>query len=312
MSDVDDEMLDGQELKGSTAVGVSVTMVETTEVIETQAEEVNGSADQNGNVDSGQTHQHRHLGDHADREVTDVGIDRPATTSPRTIFLDSLKSPIVEIVVGDGTAATTLRAHRALLAKSPYFVEQYAKLGDDETAQVYFPAQELDAVGCLLQYLYTGEYFPKKLAGSRSLEEDPDAPAVDDTGEQLLMHARVYTLAARLDLPELQSLAHSKIHRINSTAQGEIAYARYVYSSTPSDDTTIRKPIAAFWAHRSHVLRHEAEEAFRKMCLDFPEFGFDVLSLVLDAKEKTKDKEHVGSSRKRARVSAATDRTPRT
>ena len=187
-----------------------------------------------------------------------------------------------------------------------------------------------------MQYLYTGEYFPKKLAGSRSLEEDPDAPAVDDTGEQLLMHARVYTLAARLDLPvrcqspawstvlpsralsltvsdkELQSLAHSKIHRINSTAQGEIAYARYVYSSTPSDDTTIRKPIAAFWAHRSHVLRHEAEEAFRKMCLDFPEFGFDVLSLVLDAKEKTKDKEHVGSSRKRARVSAATDRTPRT
>ena len=88
MSDVDDEMLDGQELKGSTAVGVSVTMVETTEVIETQAEEVNGSADQNGNVDSGQTHQHRHLGDHADREVTDVGIDRPATTSPRTIFLE--------------------------------------------------------------------------------------------------------------------------------------------------------------------------------------------------------------------------------
>ena len=111
---------------------------------------------------------------------------------------------------------------------------------------------------------------------------------------------------------ELQSLAHSKIHRINSTAQGEIAYARYVYLSTPSDDTTIRKPIAAFWAHRSHVLRHEAEEAFRKMCLDFPEFAFDVLSLVLDAKEKTKDKEPVGSSRKRARVSGAADRTPRT
>lgn len=47
------------------------------------------------------------------------------------------------------------------------------------------------------------------------------------------------------------------------------------------------------------------------MCLEFPEFGFDVLSLVLDAKEKGRDKEkehggHVAerSARKRARTSA--------
>ena len=55
-----------------------------------------------------------------------------------------LKSPIVEIVVGDGGAATTLRAHRALLAKSPYFVEQYAQIGDDEVspAEARFPGYE--------------------------------------------------------------------------------------------------------------------------------------------------------------------------
>jgi len=33
-------------------------------------------------------------------------------------------------------------------------------------------------------------------------------------------------------------------------------------------------------------LRHEAEEEFRAMCLEYPQFGFDVLSLVLDQKEK--------------------------
>lgn len=60
---------------------------------------------------------------------------------------------------------------------------------------------ELDAVGCFLQYLYTGEYFPKKLSDSRSLEHDPAMSKIDNTGEQLLKHARVYVLAERLGMP---------------------------------------------------------------------------------------------------------------
>jgi hypothetical protein len=43
------------------------------------------------------------------------------------------------------------------------------------------------------------------------------------------------------------------------------------------------------------VLRHEAEHEFKTMCLEFPEFGFGVLSLVLDQREKrTKERESVG------------------
>jgi hypothetical protein len=134
-------------------------------------------------------------------------------------------------------------------------------------------------------------------------------PVVDETGAQLLKHARIYNLAKKLGLPDLKTLAHSKIHRINSTAAGEIAYARYVYSNTPEDDTTIRQPVVAFWATRSHVLRHEAETEFRAMCLEFPQFGFDVLSLVLDQREKRGqerdrregDEETPGKGRKRIR-----------
>jgi hypothetical protein len=60
---------------------------------------------------------------------------------------------------------------------------------------------------------------------------------------------------------------------------------------------------------RSHVLRREAEEEFRNMCLEFPQFGFDVLSLILDQKERHKEPGAnsgtpvVQSGRKRARVS---------
>lgn len=84
----------------------------------------------------------------------------------------------------------------------------------------------------------------------------------------------------------MKSLSHSKIHLVTSTALAEIAYARYVYSHTSRSDFTIRKPVASFWGQRSHVLRHETEGSFRAMCLQYPEFAFDVLSFVLDVEEK--------------------------
>ena len=133
---------------------------------------------------------------------------------------------------------------------------------------------------CFLEFLYTGDYFPKKVPGQRTLEKDPSIPDVDMTGDQLLKHAKVYTLADKFGLAHLKNLASSKIHCVKSTAKGEIAYARYVYQYTARDDTSIRVPVANFWATRSHTLRAEAEELFRSLCLEFPQFGYDVLSML--------------------------------
>ena len=179
--------------------------------------------------------------------------------------------------------------------------------------RIDLPNDDLSAAGSVLEYLYNGEYFPRRLSASKDapLEPDPSLPSPDNTGAALLQHAKVYTLADKLGLPVLKSLAHAKIHRTSSTARGEIAYARYVYKETNKEDVTIRRPVAAFWATRSHVLRHEAEDEFRAMCLEFPQFGFDVLSLVLDQREKKGERGHAepavvpGSAhgRKRARVS---------
>lgn len=248
----------------------------------------------------------------ADVENGDIGDpveeEDAGQPNPQTVFLEYLRSPIVELMVGSGDDATLLTAHQALVTQSPYFAANLADQAEG-ARRLDLPEESLDAVGCFLQYQYTGEYFPRRIAANPDgLEIDPSVPAVDDTGSQLLKHARVYTLAEKLCIPELKTLAHSKIHRINSTAVGEIAYARYVYGNTPPTDVTIRKPVAAFWATRSHVLRHEAEAEFRTMCLEFPQFGFDVLSLVLDQREKrsaARDEETPtkGSSRKRMRPS---------
>lgn len=245
--------------------------------------------------------------DEGDAEDAADNNDAPVR-NPQTIFLEYLKSPIVRLVVGTNGEETTLTAHKAIVEQSPWIRERVA-LQDEDDIVVEMPDESLDAVGCFLQYQYTGEYFPRRLANiPDGLEPDPSIPAVDDTGDQLLKHARVYTFAEKLGLPELKTLAHSKIHRINSTAVGEIAYARFVYANTPTDDYIIRKPVAAFWATRSHVLRHEAEAEFKAMCLEFPQFGFDVLSLVLDQREKrARDREEDstpgGKGRKRMRPS---------
>jgi hypothetical protein len=142
---------------------------------------------------------------------------------------------------------------------------------------------DLETMGCVLEFLYTGDYFPHQLPNTQDLESDPSIPKLDETGDQLLKHARVYTLAETFVLPALRSLAFSKIHCVDSTSKGEIAYARYVYAHTNKDDHTIRAPVAKYWATQSLNLRTEAEvdPEFKQLCLDLPQFGYDVLSMFI-------------------------------
>ncbi|KAJ9137098.1 BTB/POZ domain-containing protein [Pleurostoma richardsiae] len=251
----------------------------------------------------------------AEEEVANGRSDMPfaeeeigEAPAERVTFISYLTSPVVTLLVGSGDHETILTAHQSLLTKSPYFYEACAQFADDGSPrQIELPGDDIDAVGCFLEFLYTGDYFPRKVPGQRTLETDPSIPTVDESGEQLLKHARVYTLAEKFQIPQLKNLASSKIHCVNSTAKGEIAYARYVYAYTPKEDSSIRAPVANFWATRSHVLRAEAEQEFRALCLEYPQFGYDVLTRVLDEKLKRERNEKLhpapGSARKRPRHS---------
>ncbi|KAF2788917.1 hypothetical protein K505DRAFT_254438 [Melanomma pulvis-pyrius CBS 109.77] len=261
------------------------------------------------------------MAESAARAGGDTGLPEIEPETPKLVlFSDLMKSPIIEVIVGTGEARTTYSAHEAVLVKAPEFARQVAEFAPAGPRQIFMAEADVDAMGSVIEYLYTSEYFPKKTSSARDapLEKDPRQPADDDDGLGLLVHARIYTLADRLQLPDLKSLAHGKIHRTASTAKGELAYARFVYKESNPEDTTIRKPVTAFWATRSFSLRHEAEPEFRAMCLEFPQFSYDVLQLVLDQQERGKrggggdgDAPHrgpaviPGSSRKRARVSLA-------
>ncbi|KAL7791534.1 hypothetical protein V8C37DRAFT_141586 [Trichoderma ceciliae] len=209
----------------------------------------------------------------------DVDAEADPVEEERKTFANHLRSPVVTLLVGK-VEPTILTAHQAFIVRSPYFDDICKDFAEDGSPRhIELPDEDIDAVGCFLEFLYTGEYFPRKLSGQRSLESDPTVPAIDDSGVQLLKHAKIYTLAQKWGVSALQTLSSSKIHCINSTVKGEIEYARYVYANTALDDTTIRAPVANFWATRSHTLRSEAEDEFKALCLEFPQFGFDILSV---------------------------------
>ena len=232
----------------------------------------------------------------------------PTPLTKYTIY-SYLRSPIIVLVIG--TPPTILHAHEALLSRSPFFALACENFTPDaSTRRIELPSDDLAAAAAVLEYIYKGDYYPS-LTGPTAMEDDPSIPFPDHAGTALLRHANIYTLAQRFGLPALAQLAHKKIHLTQSTAKGEIAYARFVYQHTGGEDVAIRKPVANFWSQRSHVLRHEAEAEFKGMCLEFPQFGFDVLSLVLDGQEKRSARAEAQSSgaaggqsgRKRQRVS---------
>ncbi|KAI7136839.1 hypothetical protein KC352_g30400, partial [Hortaea werneckii] len=159
-----------------------------------------------------------------DDEPTGLGDIEPETPE-RLTFLDYLRSPIIQLVVGNGGNASTLSVHQALLVQSPHFAEAVSRFTDAAQARrIELPNDDLNATSSVLEYLYKGDYFPT-LQGAQTMEYDPTVPSPDNDGVALLRHARVYTLAQRFHLPALSALAHKKIHLTQSTAKGEIAYA---------------------------------------------------------------------------------------
>lgn len=140
-----------------------------------------------------------------------------------------------------------------------------------QPSKIHLPDEDPATVESFLEFLYTKEYFPRLIANSarKRLEADEDIPNFDDTGAQLLRHAKVYTIAKKFGIEELCQLAFAKIHLVDSSPSAEIAYARYVYQSTSSDDATIRSPVKFYWASQSHELRHEVQKEFRQMCTYF-------------------------------------------
>ncbi|KAJ5791381.1 uncharacterized protein N7518_008392 [Penicillium psychrosexuale] len=219
----------------------------------------------------------------------------PIITRQLTTTCSFLTSPIVEIIVGKGDGETVMTAHQSLLMEAPLLAELLKKFEASGPRRINLSEEDVDAFGCFLQFQYTRDYTVVQT-------ETPGETVEDKSGDELLRHARIYTLAEKLGLPNLQRIAHGKIHKVQSSPDAELSYARYVYTHTPATDTTIRKPVATYWANQSHLLRQEVGNNFKKLCIEVPEFSFDVLTIILDRKLKNGSVDEIkGSAHKRRR-----------
>ena len=66
----------------------------------------------------------------------EVEAEEPAPKG-RIAFVDYLKSPIVELLVGHGEKQSILSAHQALLVQSPWFEEACARFGEVEQVRYF-------------------------------------------------------------------------------------------------------------------------------------------------------------------------------
>ncbi|KAJ5714803.1 uncharacterized protein N7483_011984 [Penicillium malachiteum] len=214
-----------------------------------------------------------------------------------------LTSPLVEFVIGKGEHETALTAHQDLLLESPFLKQLIDAFDDSSPRRIELPSEDVETFSCFLQYQYTHDY-------SIQLTSDKSLDSIDEGGELLLRHAQVYTLAKKLGLTKLKKSAHDKIHSVKSTPIGELSYARYIYTQTNVADVTIRRPVASYWATQGHILRRDLKDEFRLLCNEMPEFAYDILSLMMDRKDKGKttdldsnvsSSDVPGSARKRPR-----------
>jgi hypothetical protein len=80
-----------------------------------------------------ETAEHGENGEAGDNEVP---IENDEEVPTRVTFVDYLKSPIVELVVGEGEEQIILTAHQALLQSSPFFEEALSQFNEDSTVSI--------------------------------------------------------------------------------------------------------------------------------------------------------------------------------
>lgn len=57
--------------------------------------------------------------------------DEDAVVPTQVTFIDHLKSPVVELLIGEGEDQTLLTAHQALLVQSPFFEDACSQFSDN-------------------------------------------------------------------------------------------------------------------------------------------------------------------------------------
>lgn len=176
-------------------------------------------------------------------------MDSPPIRSPRT-------SSIVTMVVGRDQRL--FAAHEDVLSVSPFFSAALKNLVlDGSNKQIYLPDEQPEALSCLLEFLYKGDYYPRLLHNKRRnswhLEGAKDHTNTGGrgssesvmyhtgVGNNLLRDTVVYCAAEKYGLDELKRLALRKQGlQTGIPVDVILRSARYAYDNTPDTESRLR------------------------------------------------------------------------
>lgn len=179
-----------------------------------------------------------------------------------------------------GSTKRRFWAHKDVLCTVPFFRSCLeASFLDTHTNIIELPEDDPDAVGAMVSFLYSEEYFPRinRTQGTRALETLPTGQHHSRT-----MHIHVHALAEKYAITALRDLAFRKIFLIDASDLDFLHFLREVYTVTPpTSKLRYANRMEEYWVLGLHERLKEMRAAFplelHHFLLDYPEFTQDLV-----------------------------------
>ena len=171
-------------------------------------------------------------------------------------------------------------AHKDILCTVPFFRACLdASFLETHTNIIELPEDDPDAVGSMVSYLYSEEYFPRiiRIHGARALE----APPLGQHHSRSI-HIHVHVLSEKYDIPGLRDLAFRKIFLIDASDLDFLEFLREVYTVTqPTSKLRYANRMEEYWAlglhERIKEMRATYPQELNRFLSDCPEFARDLV-----------------------------------
>lgn len=140
----------------------------------------------------------------------------------------------------------------------------------------------------MISFFYTQDYSdisPKQIQDNQLQLAMVNSSISDTAPSPLLMHAKVYVMAEKYDVPALKALSKEKYEAAASTAWDDIIFTeslKLIYEETPDSDTLFRDVAAK--AAAAHLAKLVDRVEFEELCKINGEIGFDILNASLSSR----------------------------
>ncbi|PHH83703.1 hypothetical protein CDD82_4665 [Ophiocordyceps australis] len=182
-----------------------------------------------------------------------------AETSQSNVMVNHPQSPIISLFVG--ARQRLFAVHRDTLCKSPFFHNTIYNMYEGVVERISLPNEEPEAFDAVLQYLYSGDYYPRLVHNE---QQDSWELEASDISQGILYHPGldvdilkdtvVYCSANKYGLEGLKALALRKQALYGDLKCGVVlASARYAYANTPDTEMHLRAHFLTLLVRNRHV-----------------------------------------------------------